>query len=249
MNKVIIGNWKMLLTGQEVKNLGSALADFSKEIKNGYQVVACPSYPYLNSLADQLSKVKNIHLGAQNCSQYEVGAFTGEVSAAMLQDIGVKYVILGHSERRQYFKESSTQIKHKIKMAQSHKLHVILCIGETADIYKNGNSEEFIETQLKHNIPKEVDESLLTIAYEPIWAIGSGFTPTTDEIRSMSMHIKNCTSHKFRIIYGGSVNQTVATTLKCIQALDGLLVGGASTKAMEFINIIKNFSDQQDKSI
>lgn len=228
MKKLVVGNWKMNSDKQTCRSLIS-------EITKGtnVDVVICPPYPYLGIAQDF-----GVIVGAQNCAAFDNGAYTGEISAKMLADIGCKYVILGHSERRQHFKENDSEILAKAKLALRYGLKTIICIGESLETYKSGKTEEFVSSQLSNYL--ELDPSFTVIAYEPIWAIGTGLTPTVAEVETIMKSIKH--QSKFPVLYGGSVNQKNCKDFAEIKALDGFLVGGASLDSVQFNSIITNFN-------
>ena len=219
MKKLIIGNWKMNPVSE--KKASVLLKAF--DIKTKHQVVICPPFLYLK-------KGKNYILGAQNCFNEKQGAFTGEVSAQALKEIGCKYIILGHSERRNILNETNELINKKIKLCLELKLKPVLCIGE-----KEGEDrKKIINTQLKESL-KGIEESVI-IAYEPIWAIGTGKVPTIKDIQESFNYIKKILP-KNKVLYGGSVN---AKNIKDIlEVVDGVLVGGASVDKKEFLKMIK----------
>jgi triosephosphate isomerase len=227
MKKLVVGNWKMNSDAQSCVSLVSNITE-----SNTVDVVICPPFPYLS-----IAKT-NLLLGAQNCSAFENGAYTGEVSAKMLSDIGCKYVILGHSERRQHFKENDSEVLAKAMLAHKHGLKAIICVGESLETYQSGKTEEFVSGQLTNYL--DLDPSLTIIAYEPIWAIGTGLTPTVAEVEAITKSIKQ--KSKFPVLYGGSVNQKNCKDFANIKAVDGFLVGGASLDPTQFNQITSSFA-------
>ena len=227
MKKIIVANWKM--------NPGSI-----KEAKKLFNVlkktkaVICPPYPYLY-MGNLKFEARNLKLGAQDCHWEQQGAFTGEVSSKMLRSLGVKYVIIGHSERRKYFNESDEMINKKIKAVLKTKLIPILCIGEK----KGENAKKIVSEQLKKDLKGIVKKDLkkIIIAYEPVWAIGTGNFCSAEKANKIRQFIKQKLNNK--ILYGGSVNSSISNNYIKI-GFDGLLVGGASLNAKEFIKIVKN---------
>jgi len=219
MKKIIIGNFKMNPSSKK-----KALVLFKAfDIKTKNLVVLCPPFPFLQ-------KGENYILGAQNCSSNNEGAYTGEVSPKMLKDSGCKYVIIGHSERREFFNESDKEINAKIKICLENKLKPILCVGE-----KLGEDKKIVlKAQLKEGL-KGIKEKVI-IAYEPIWAIGTGKTCKNEDILNSFNFIKKIVKDSF-VLYGGSVNSKNAKEI--INITDGVLVGGASINKEEFLNIIK----------
>lgn len=247
MRKTIIaGNWKMNHTGAQVKSvLTELVADMALGVKP--EVVIAPVFPYLET-AVQLTKGTAVHIAAQNMHFEESGAYTGEVSPAMLVDVGVKYVIIGHSERRTYFNETDETVNLKVKAALAHELIPIMCCGETLQQREQGEMQRFIEGQIEAGlagISKEAVENIV-IAYEPIWAIGTGKTATVEQAQEVCALIRRKletlydikTADKISILYGGSVKSGNVGELTSSLDIDGGLVGGASLKADEFTKII-----------
>lgn len=247
--KIVIGNWKMNPeTFSEARDLFTAVKKETKKIENIEVVIAPPTIliPHL-----KINNGDNIELGAQNMHWEEKGAYTGEISPAMLKDAMVKYVIIGHSERRIYFKETDEMVNVKILSAFKNKLTPILCIGETLQEKKAEKTQDIVKAQLTNDLndimEDEIAASKFYIAYEPIWAIGSGLIPTFDDILSAKLLIKKILASlynreiadKIPILYGGSVSSLNARDIIHKGDMDGLLVGGASIKAGEFVNIIK----------
>lgn len=247
MRKTIIaGNWKMNHTGAQVKSvLTELVADMALGVKP--EVVIAPVFPYLET-AVQLTKGTAVHIAAQNMHFEESGAYTGEVSPTMLVDVGVEYVIIGHSERRTYFNETDETVNLKVKAALAHELIPIMCCGETLQQREQGEMQRFIEGQIEAGlagISKEEVENIV-IAYEPIWAIGTGKTATVEQAQEVCALIRRKletlydikTADKISILYGGSVKSGNVGELTSSLDIDGGLVGGASLKADEFTKII-----------
>ncbi|MBF1353345.1 MAG: triose-phosphate isomerase [Megasphaera micronuciformis] len=247
MRKTIIaGNWKMNHTGAQVKSvLTELVADVALGVKP--EVVVAPVFPYLET-AVQLTQGTAVHIAAQNMHFEESGAYTGEVSPSMLVDIGVEYVIIGHSERRTYFNETDETVNLKVKAALAHDLIPIMCCGETLQQREQGEMQRFIEGQIEaglDGISKEEVENIV-IAYEPIWAIGTGKTATVEQAQEVCALIRRKlealydikTADKISILYGGSVKSGNVGELTSSLDIDGGLVGGASLKADEFTRII-----------
>jgi len=246
-NTIMAGNWKMFKTVSEatqlVQQLKEALADV-----NGREIVVCPPFTALYAVGRVL-KGSSIQLGAQNLYPAEEGAYTGEISPRMLVDVGCRHVILGHSERRQYLKESDAFINHKLKVALEHGPQPILCVGETLEQRGEGRHKTVVSMQVYRSLQgigaKAMKE--VTIAYEPIWAIGSGYTASPDEANAMHWAIRNNLSglygediaQKTCIMYGGSVKPDNVDDLMAQPDIDGVLVGGASLQAESFIRIVK----------
>lgn len=250
---IIAGNWKMHKTVPEAKDLIKAITSELVQEKRGdylknVEIVICPPFTTL-SFVYAIIKDSSIFLGAQNMYFETEGAYTGEISPLFLTDIGCKYVILGHSERRQYFKETDEIINKKLKMALKNGLIPIVCIGETLDERERGETEKVIESQFTQSL-KELDiEEFknIVIAYEPIWAIGTGETATPEMAEQVHEFIRNLIKDKYgteiaedcRILYGGSVKPDNIKGLMVEQDIDGGLIGGASLKPESFIEIVK----------
>ena len=236
--KIIAGNWKMNKTPSEAVALVNELKDLVKndEVDVVYCVPAIDIVPVVDEV-----KGTNVKVGAENMYFEESGAYTGEISAAMLKDAGVEYVIIGHSERRDYFKEDDVLLNKKVKKAIEAGITPILCCGETLEQREMGIAVDFIRLQIKSDL-KDVaaaDAAKLVIAYEPIWAIGTGKTATSEQAEEICKAVRDCiremydddTAEKVRIQYGGSVNAGNAAELFTKPDIDGALVGGASLKA------------------
>ena len=236
--KIIAGNWKMNKTPSEAVALVNELKDLVKndEVDVVYCVPAIDIVPVVEAV-----KGTNVKIGAENMYFEESGAYTGEISAAMLKDAGVEYVIIGHSERRDYFKEDDVLLNKKVKKAIEAGITPILCCGETLEQREMGIAVDFIRLQIKSDL-KDVaaaDAAKLVIAYEPIWAIGTGKTATSEQAEEICKAVRDCiremydddTAGKVRIQYGGSVNAGNAAELFTKPDIDGALVGGASLKA------------------
>ena len=252
MKKLIVANWKMNKNVREAVFLASDLKKMLENSKNG--VVICPSFTALESVSKELIG-SSIKLGAQNMHFEEQGAFTGEVSALMLKDLGCEYVILGHSERREFFAERDDIINRKMISALRHSLNPILCVGETLEHRKNRMTQQILESQLKNcltNIDKKQMHNV-TVAYEPIWAISRGdpnHKPATSKdaqeghiiIRNFLAKIYDAKiSRNTPILYGGSMKQDNAKELLSMPDIDGGLVGNASLDAKSFAGIVLSF--------
>ncbi len=252
MNKdrklIIAGNWKMNKTVAEALDLVNGLKRELAPIKE-VDLVVCPPFTALS----EVSKVildSNLRLGAQNMSEHNFGAFTGEIAAAMLKEFSVRFVILGHSERRQYQKESDELIARKALAAHAAALKPIVCIGETLAERESGRTEKVLETQVRGSLAglstAQMEETIL--AYEPVWAIGTGKTATTEQAQSAHAFIRKVLATIFnetvakrvRIQYGGSVKAANARELMSQPDVDGALVGGASLELRSFSDIVKN---------
>ena len=243
---VIAGNWKMNNTRVETKALIEALVPMVKDADCG--VVVCVPFTNLET-AVALTAGTNIKVGAQNCHFEAKGAFTGEISASMLTEMGVEYVVIGHSERRQYFGETDVTVNKRLKAAIAAGLTVILCVGEMLDDRENGITEELVALQTKialGGVSKE-DLAKVIIAYEPVWAIGTGKTATADQANEVCALIRSTIEKLYdkeaadamTIQYGGSMNAANAAELLSKPDVDGGLIGGASLKAPDFATIIE----------
>ena len=243
--KVIAGNWKMNMLPNEAMNFIDKITPLVKNTKN--EVILC--VPYIDLFYSLMSvQETNIKIGAQNMHFEEKGAYTGEVSGKMLKSIGVEYVIIGHSERRQYFAETDETVNKKVKAAFANELKPIVCVGETLNQRENGTAIEVITTQTRFALDglskEEVKETI--IAYEPVWAIGTGKTATSEEANESIKKIREEISKIYGkdiaecviIQYGGSVKASNAKELFTKSDIDGGLVGGASLKVEEFANIV-----------
>ncbi len=232
MKKQIVGNWKMNTTRGQAAALVKALMSKVGAGDARFDMVLCPPFVWL---ADSAEIVKNtaIGLGAQDCHAAEKGAFTGDSAAPMLKELGCSHVIVGHSERRQYHQETSSQVKAKAEQALKSGLLPIICVGESDAERAVGRQEEIVARQLDESLP---GEGRFIIAYEPVWAIGTGKTATTDDVRIMHNFIRNRIdpARGIAILYGGSVKAANAAAILALPHVDGVLVGGASLDAEEF---------------
>lgn len=244
--KLIVANWKMHKTISIAKQFTDKFLATSKELlaQNKHDVVICPAFHLLDSVRKSFIG-SSIYLGAQDCCSFssDEGAFTGDVSAWMLRDIGCEYVIIGHSERRERYKEINDVIKNKILNAQQAGLKVILCIGETLEQREDGAYKEALSSMLEASLPKNILLDDLIVAYEPIWAIGTGRTANLEQIEEIHKFLSEICLTRFakelKIIYGGSVNTDNASKILNINKVSGLLVGGASLDPEKFYNLIK----------
>lgn len=244
----IAGNWKMNMTHLEAIKFTQ---DFGYEFRNskGCDVCLCPPFIALRSVKNIIDSDRiEVKLGAQNMHWEENGAYTGEVSPLMLSALGVEYVIIGHSERREYFFESNEVVNKKVKSAFQHNLKPIMCVGESLAIRESGRAEEFVLCQVDECLSgiEKKDIELLTIAYEPVWAIGTGKTATSGDANDMCSAIRRKiakiynpeTADMVRIQYGGSVKPSNISELMSMSDIDGALVGGASIKLEDFTAIL-----------
>ncbi len=246
--KIIAGNWKMNLDIQLSEQLiKEILKNLNKEVFLKTDVVVCPPFTSLLTVFN-LIKDSDIKLGAQNMHYENEGAFTGEVSAIMLKSVGCKYVILGHSERRQYFLETDKTVNLKIKKALEYSLNPIVCVGETLEQRESGIQESIVEEQVKNCLKEITSEQLkkIIIAYEPVWAIGTGHTATPTQANEMHKKIRSVIedlystecAKELKILYGGSVNEKNSADLFAQSDIDGGLIGGASLRSKSFTEII-----------
>ena len=240
---VIAGNWKMNTDVESGINLVKQILDLSNNITNVEKII-CPPFVSLTSIAKMLNG-SSIQLGAQNVNANENGAFTGEISTAMLQGL-ISHVIIGHSERRMFNDESSEQVAEKAISASKAGITPILCVGEDLSIRKSGKAVNFITRQLQASLEGFSNWNSLIIAYEPIWAIGTGEAATTGQAQEMAAVCRNVICHltpdlgnSIRVLYGGSVNSKNVAKLLKQPDIDGALVGGASLNAQEFSNLIR----------
>lgn len=247
--KIVAGNWKMNKTLADAAVLTSELITLTNsEVKNNALVVLCTPFPYLLKTKEQLGSSK-IAVGAQNCSEHEWGAYTGETSATMLKSMGIPYVIIGHSERRQYFGEGGSLLAKKVDRALAAGLTPIFCNGEPLEIREKGTHEALVKQQTEESLfhLSAADIQKVVIAYEPVWAIGTGKTATSQQAQDMHAVIRghiaakygNDVAESISILYGGSVKPDNAKELFACKDVDGGLVGGASLKARDFVDIIK----------
>ncbi len=250
--KIVAGNWKMNETLQEGVQLAKDINDLLKADKPNCDVVICTPFIHLASVASVLDK-EIVGLGAENCADKEKGAYTGEVSAAMVKSTGADYVILGHSERRQYYHETAEILKEKTLLALKNNLKVIFCCGETLEEREQNKQNEVVKAELEQSIFNLTAEEWknIVIAYEPIWAIGTGKTATSDEAEEMLAYIRSIVAEKYgqavadetSILYGGSCKPSNAKELFAKPDIDGGLIGGASLKAADFKGIIDAWKD------
>jgi len=243
---IIAGNWKMYKTLKDGQELAVALKRELYRIEN-VDIVICPAYTLLAYLADDLEE-SNIALGAQDIYWQEEGAWTGEVSPLMLKDAGCRYVIIGHSERRQFFGETNETVNKKIKAALKHGLTPLICLGENSEERESGNTFKVIEEHIKGGLAEISSEDMLktVIAYEPVWAIGTGKTATPEQAQEAHKFIRDLLRKMYgeeaagniRIQYGGSVRPENIAELMAKPDVDGALVGGASLKVDSFSSIV-----------
>lgn len=244
-NKIIAGNWKMNKTRIEAEQLINALIPLVKGTKN--TVVICVPFTDLCK-AVKLTKGTNIHVGAQNCHWKESGAFTGEIAPSMLTELGVEYVVIGHSERRTYFGETDATVLARTKAALAAGLKPIVCIGETLEERNSGNMKKVLQRQVREGFKDVTEEELanIVVAYEPVWAIGTGVTATDEQANDAIAFVRSVfadmygkeAAEKLYIQYGGSMNDKNAEGLLNMSEIDGGLIGGASLVAEKFAAVV-----------
>jgi triosephosphate isomerase (TIM) len=249
--KIVAGNWKCNTTLQEGVELAKAVdALVASEASDDVDVVLGTPFTHLTKVVESVN-TDRIGVAAQNCAAEAKGAFTGEVSATMVKSTGANYVILGHSERREYYGETSATLNKKLALALENGLTPIYCCGEPLNIRETGTQNNYVKTQLEETIFNLSPEDFkkLVIAYEPIWAIGTGRTATSEQAQEIHAFIRSIIAEKFgeeiaegvSILYGGSCNAKNAKELFANNDVDGGLIGGASLKAEDFLEIIKGF--------
>ena len=246
--QIAAANWKMNLTLQQAETLMDELISIPHELNENQEAVFGVPFPYLISIKNKLAGKTNAFVAAQNCYDKKAGAYTGEVSAEMLKSIAVDYVILGHSERREYFNESHAMLAAKINICFENGLKPIFCCGEPLAIREAGTQNSFVETQLKESLFHLTAEQLtgFVIAYEPIWAIGTGKTASNEQAQEMHAHIRSIMANQYgasvansiSILYGGSVKPDNAKEIFSKPDVDGGLIGGAALKSDDFVSIV-----------
>ena len=247
---IVAGNWKMNLNREEgIKLVEEVISLVSSD--NNVELVFSPSFLYLYKVNKMCANDNLLQTASQNISHNESGAFTGEVSAQMVNSLNVKYTILGHSERREYFNETNIELKQKVDLSLKNNLEIIFCCGESLNQRESGVHFDWIKQQLTESVfhltEKEFEK--VVIAYEPIWAIGTGVTASSDQAEEIHQFVRNVITEKYNeniaentsILYGGSCNPTNAKELFSKKNIDGGLIGGASLNAENFTRIIKSF--------
>ena len=247
--KIVAGNWKMNLDKEQSVHLVAEISNSLGKLSEDTQVIVSPPYINIPYVLDASTKDKQIIVAAQNMHQAESGAFTGEISAAMLKSVGVDTVILGHSERREYFGEDAHLLTKKVEQALEHKMEIIFCFGEKLEDRKSENHFNVVEYQLKDSLfhLPESDWQHIVLAYEPVWAIGTGETASPEQAQEMHAFIRNLITEQYdedlanevSILYGGSVKPSNAYEIFSKPDVDGGLIGGAALKAEDFLAIIK----------
>lgn len=246
---VVAGNWKMNTTLEEGVELANQINGLLKGKKVNCEVVICVPFTHLTSV-NAVIEPELVKLGAENCSEHEKGAYTGEISAAMVKSTGATHVILGHSERRQYFGENNEQLLAKTKNALANGLTPIFCVGEVLEERENGSYNEVVKGQVEALFSLDAEDfGKIIIAYEPVWAIGTGKTATADQAQDMHAHIRKVVEEKYgkevaentSVLYGGSCKPGNAKELFAKADVDGGLIGGAALEAESFLGIIESF--------
>ena len=238
-SKIMVANWKM---NGSINFIGKFFDDldnlaFENIHDQSKCTIICPPFIYSYLIANQL---KNFYLGGQNCSLFLDGAYTGDVSASMLHDIGCQFCIVGHSERRTIFNETNNEVSIKATNSLKNNIHPIICVGETLQQKKDNQTKEILSKQISESMNDDSNNNNTIIAYEPIWAIGSGLTPSLDEIDEIHNFIKNEIQgyENYKILYGGSVKSANSKEILNLDNVDGLLIGGASLNVDEFNKIL-----------
>ncbi|MBQ6086818.1 MAG: triose-phosphate isomerase [Bacteroidales bacterium] len=248
--KIVAGNWKMNTTVAEGVALAKAVVELADQTPANVGLIVAPPFTHLASVAEVL-KGSKVGLSAQNCADHESGAYTGEVAVNMLVSAGCQWTILGHSERRQYYGETDEKLVEKVRLALAGGLKVILCVGENLDQREAGKHFDIVEEQTKNVLFNFTAEEMkdIVIAYEPVWAIGTGKTATAQQAEEIHAFIRKVVAGKFgaavaedlTILYGGSCKPSNARELFAEKDIDGGLIGGAALKADSFIDIAKSF--------
>jgi len=247
MRTIVAGNWKMHTDSTGAQSLVGALLEKLEGLPNTVEAIVAPPFPYLQRVLDQ-TRGSRIKVAAQNCHQAEKGAFTGEVSAAMLADLGVQACIVGHSERRQYFGETDAAVGEKVAALLAHGLLPIYCCGERKEERESGRHFEVVTAQLKAGLGElsEADLERIVVAYEPVWAIGTGLTASAQQAQDMHAHLRGLLrSHGSKvaatvpILYGGSCKPDNAAELFANPDVNGGLIGGAALDADQFVAIVR----------
>ncbi len=247
--QIAAANWKMNLSLQQAEELMKALLESNISLGENQLALFGVPFPYILPIKQLLDGKQNMFVTAQNCSANANGAFTGETSAEMLQSIGLKYVIIGHSERREYNYETNADLAKKVNIALDHKLQPVFCCGEALSVREAGEQNEYVKVQLMESLfhLEAAQMKNFIIAYEPIWAIGTGKTASSEQAQEMHAHIRSVMANQYgkeiadsiSILYGGSVKAANAAEIFGKPDVDGGLVGGASLVATEFAAIIK----------
>ena len=249
--KIVAGNWKMNKSFIDAEELIADIADAIEDLElNNTEVIICPPFVYLE-MATDIADESDIQVGGQNVNDNDNGAYTGEISAAMLKSLEVGYCIIGHSERRKYFSETNALLKRKVDAVMNHEIRPIFCCGELLTEREAGHHFDVVRTQLEESLFHLSSDQFqqVVIAYEPVWAIGTGVNASPEQAQEMHAFIRQLIAQKYdidisdetSILYGGSCNAKNAAELFAQKDVDGGLIGGASLKPEEFIQIIKSF--------
>ncbi len=249
---IVAGNWKMNKDHEGALSLTSEVVHMAgDELTDDVTLVIIPPFPFLKPVSSLLPEESHVFLGAQNCHWENSGAFTGEVSASMLASIGVEYVVIGHSERREYFSETNEQLARKVDAVLNQGMIPIFCCGEPLEIREHGDPYQYVTKQLTESIfhLEENEMAKVVIAYEPIWAIGTGKTATSDQAQYMHAALRKHIEERYgkdlssriSILYGGSCKPSNAPDLFSCEDVDGGLIGGASLSSRDFVDIAKSF--------
>lgn len=247
--QIAAANWKMNLTFQQAEKLLDDILDEEIKLADHQQTIFAVPYPYLLMTRSEVQEEKNYHVAAQNCHHKKSGAYTGEVSVEMLHSMSINYCVIGHSERREYNAESNAMLADKVNLCFENFITPIFCCGEPLAIREAGTQNDFVAAQLKESLfhlPAETIKNII-IAYEPIWAIGTGKTATTEQAQEIHRYLRSviagqygdAVANEIPILYGGSVKASNAKELFSCPDVDGGLVGGASLVAADFVEIIK----------
>ena len=249
--KIVAANWKMNLNLMDALTHAARIMSLTKKIKPEAKIILAPPAVYLHTINSMAKDLPFLSIAAQNCNQNTNGAFTGEISAEMLASMNIEYVIIGHSERRAYHDENDELLLQKVKMALDQGMKIIFCIGESEEIRKEGHHKQFVLQQLEHTVFKLKAEQFrnILIAYEPVWAIGTGKTASDEQAQEMHAFIRSSIENQFGstvsmacpLLYGGSCNAKNAKGLFAQQDIDGGLIGGASLDVDQFMQIISAF--------
>ncbi|PPR44754.1 MAG: Triosephosphate isomerase [Alphaproteobacteria bacterium MarineAlpha5_Bin8] len=234
--KIIVANWKMNGSIKFINDFSEKLA-LLENLEESTCRIICPPFVYLQRFRDQLN---NFYFGGQECSQFDEGAFTGNISAKMLKDLNCNFCIVGHSERRKLLNEQNFEVSKKSSNCINFNIHPIICVGETLEEKNLNKTREIIEKQINESVPENANKNNTIIAYEPIWAIGTGLTPSLEEIDYIHQFIKKDikTSKDYKILYGGSVKSSNFKEIIQLTNVDGTLIGGASVIFDEFKKIL-----------
>jgi triosephosphate isomerase (TIM) len=241
---LVAGNWKMNGLKGSARVLGQVIDAYTAGLKARVELLVCPPATLVHAFAVAALGSK-VAIGGQDCHAQESGAFTGDVSAEMLADAGAAYVIVGHSERRQYHGEKDAQVRAKAEAAHRAGLTAIVCVGETKEEREAGKTLNVVRRQLRGSVPEEATSADLVVAYEPVWAIGTGLTPTPADVAEVHALLRaelrrlvgKADQNRVRVLYGGSVKSSNAKELLSVENVDGALVGGASLVAADFLGI------------